>query len=126
MARRKDQRPFIAVHDDIHNHPKFVGLTDAAFRHMHRLWCDSHRFKTDGIVTDAQAKAKGAKVFKELTTPAYPGAEPLLEPREGGTWYCHDYTEHQWTAAELEDMAEKNRTNGAKGGRPPKNKPTGF
>lgn len=124
MARRKDPRPFIAVHDDIPNHPKFAGLSDTAFRHIIRLWCDTHRFKMDGIVTEAQAKAMGPKVFKELSTPAYPDAKPLLEPREDGTWYCHDYTSHQWTASEIEGMTQRNRANGAKGGRP--RKPTGL
>jgi hypothetical protein len=124
VARRKDPRPFIAVHDDIHNHPKVVGLSDAAFRLLHKLWCETHRFGLDGVVTEAQAKARGPKVFRELTAPAYPGAAPLLEPLEDGTWYCHDYTSHQWTAAELEDMAAKNRANGARGGRP--RKPTGL
>ena len=120
MARRKDPRPFIALHDDVHNGPKFAGLSDAAFRLIVSLWCDTHRFKLDGVVTEAQAKARGPKVFRELTTPAYPGAAPLLEPGGDGLWYCHDYTEHQWTAAELDDMAERNRANGAKGGRPRK------
>lgn len=120
MARQKDRRAFIAVHDEVVDHPKVEGLSDAAFRHLMRLWGRSHKDNMDGYVTDALARSKGPKVLKELTTPAYPGAEPLLEPKGEGLWYCHDYLEHQWSAAEREEMAERSRENGRKGGRPRK------
>jgi hypothetical protein len=120
MARRKDTRAFIAVHDDIVNHPKIEALSDAAFRHLIRLWGHCNKFRTDGYVSEAKAKEKGPKVFKELTTPAYPGAAPLVIPTSDGRWECRDYLKHNWSAEEIEEQAAKNRANGAKGGRPPK------
>ncbi|WP_144627593.1 hypothetical protein [Arthrobacter woluwensis] len=110
MARRKDPRPFIAVHDDIVNHPKIEALSDPAFRHLIRLWGYANKFKTDGIITELKAKEKGLKVFKELTTAAWPGAEPLLKPLGDGRWECHDYLRHNRSAAELQELAEANET----------------
>ena len=106
MARRKDQRPFIAVHDDIVNHPKMEPLSDKAFRHIIRLWGYSNKFKTDGIVTDAKAREKGDKVLAELSSPAWPGANPLLKKLDDGRWECHDYLKHNRSAAELQELAE--------------------
>lgn len=121
MPRRKDRRQFIAVHDEITDQPKIEVLSDAAFRHLIRLWGRSHKDNMDGHVTEKLARSKGVKVFRELTTPAWPGAEPLLEPTETpGIWYCHDYLNHQWSSEERARMAEKNQANGARGGRPPK------
>jgi len=123
VARRKDPRPFIAVHDDIVNHPKIEALSDPAFRHLIRLWGYANKFKTDGIITELKAKEKGLKVFKELTTAAWPGAEPLLKPLGDGRWECHDYLSHNPSAQEIAERHEKNRANGAKGGRPRKTEP---
>jgi hypothetical protein len=121
--RRKDPRAFIAIHDDIVNHPKIEPLSDAAFRHLIRLWGYCNKFRTDGIVSEAKVREKGARVFRELTSPAYPGAEPLVIPADGGYWECRDYLKHQWSAEEIQEQAERNRINGSKGGRPPKPKP---
>lgn len=118
--RRKDPRPFIAVHDDIVNHPKIEALSDKAFRHLIRLWGHSNKFGTDGVLSEAKVKEQGARVFKELTSPAWPGAEPLIQQQQDGWWVCHDYLNHNPSAAELEAIREKNRANGAKGGRPRK------
>jgi hypothetical protein len=120
MARRKDPRPFIAVHDDIDGHPKIEPLSDAAFRHLVRLWGWCHRFGTDGIVPETRLKAKGPKIFKELTTPAYPGANPLAIPATEGMWEMRDYLKHQWSQAEIDEQAARNKANGARGGRPRK------
>lgn len=123
MTGRKDPRSFIAVHDDIVNHPKVEALSDAAFRHLIRLWGHCNKFRTDGIVSDAKVREKGPKVFRELTTAPYPDSDPLVIPTGEGRWECRDYLKHQWSAQEIEERAAKNRENGAKGGRPRKPRP---
>jgi len=120
MSKRKDPRSYITVHDDAMDHPKIEAMSDTAKVHWVRLsgWCNKHR--TDGILPASKAKEKGPKVFKELTTEHVPGRGPMLEEIEEGRYRLHDYTNHQWTKAEIEEKAEQNRVNGAKGGRPRK------
>lgn len=100
--KRKDSRSYITVHDDMMNHPKIEALTDTAKVHLVRLWGHCNRFSTDGIVSKAKAMEKGRKVFDQLTQ----GPEPLLIPQPDGSFYCHDYLEHQWSKAEKEQLSE--------------------
>ena len=116
MTRKRDGRTFISVHDEMMDHPKIEALSDTAKVHLVRLWGYCNRHRTDGIVSAGKAKDKGAAVFKQLTS----GPEPMLIQLDDGTYYCHDYLKHQWSKAEIEAQAEKNRANGAKGGRPRK------
>lgn len=113
MARKKDGRSYITVHDAILDHPKVEALSDAAFRHLIGLWGYCNRMRTDGMVSAARAKERGPKVFRELTA-------ELLELQPDGRFYCHDYLNHQWSKEEIETRAKVKQENGAKGGRPPK------
>ena len=118
MARKKDGRSYITVHDGILDNPKIEPISDAAFRHLIGLWGYCNRLRTDGMVYADRAKAKGPKVLRELTTEYLPGRGPLLELQPDGRYYCHDYLNHQWSKDEIEKRAQIKRDNGAKGGRP--------
>lgn len=120
MTRKKDGRSYITVHDAIDDHPKIEVLSDAAFRHLIRLWGHSNRMRTDGLFTAERVKAKGPKVFKELTTELVPGRGPLFELQPDGRYYAHDYLNHQWSREEIEERSRVKKENGARGGRPPK------
>lgn len=120
MARRKDPRSYVTIHDDAMDHPKIEAMSDTAKVHWVRLtgWCNRHR--TDGLVPESKARERGPKVFKELTTEQIPGAGAMLQKDADGRYWLHDYGKHQWLKHEIEDQAEANRQNGAKGGRPKK------
>jgi hypothetical protein len=72
------------------------------------------------MVHAAKVKEKGPKVFKDLTTEHIPGRGAMLELQPDGRYYCHDYLKHNWSVAEIEEQAQKNRENGKLGGRPRK------
>ena len=106
----RDTRPFITVHDGMPDHPKIEGLSDAAFRLLVTTWCWCNRNRTDGKVTQASWAKRGTpKARRELVDAG------LAVPSEDGV-QMHDYLEHQRSAAEIDELAEKRREAGRKGG----------
>src|ERR1035441_2792979 len=108
-----DGRTYIRLHDGMPDHPKVVGLSDAAFRlYVESLcWCSRHL--TDGAVTVPAMKPVGGgspEAAKELA-----GAD-LFEP-DGvtGNWLVHDYIEHQRTSDEVAEFRESKRLAGVTG-----------
>src|ERR1039458_5603058 len=108
-----DGRTYIRLHDGMPDHPKVVGLSDAAFRlYVESLcWCSRHL--TDGAVTVPAMKRMGGwspEAAKELA-----GAD-LFEP-DGvtGNWLVHDYIEHQRTSDEVAEFRESKRLAGVTG-----------
>lgn len=108
MTRKKDGRSYITVHDDMMNHPKIEGLSDAAKVHLVRLWGYCNKFRTDGMVTQAKLQERGKKVFTELTA----GDEPMFEAQPDGRYYAHDYLNHQWSKKEIEEQAAVKQSSG--------------
>jgi len=112
----RDPRNFIRVHNNLPDHPKVEVLSDAAFRLLIETWCWCDRNRTDGYVPAASWARRGAaKARRELV------AVGLAHEVEGGV-QMHDYTDHQRSRAEMEAVSAKNSANGAKGGRPRKNR----
>lgn len=106
----RDTRPFITVHDGMPDHPKIEGLSDAAFRLLVTTWCWCNRNRTDGMVKEASWSKRGTpKARRELI------AAGLAAEVEDGV-QMHDYLEHQRSAAEIDELAEKRREAGRKGG----------
>jgi hypothetical protein len=105
-----DERTYIKVHDGLPDHPKIVGLSLAAKWALVTYWCYSSRHLTDGIVPAVIAIREGKKAVAELEKAG------LIESR-GDNWYCHDYLEHQRSAAEVEELRRKRRDAGSKGGK---------
>lgn len=112
MVSRKDERTYIRLHDGMPDHPKIVGLSDAAFRLYIEALCWCSRHLTDGRIPPAALRKLGAvKTARELE------AAGLLLAAGGGHWEVHDYLRHQRSAAEVEELREKRRAAGSKGGK---------
>lgn len=107
----RDPREFITVTSTLMEHPKVEGLSNAAFRALIDTWCWSKRQRTDGFVPDATWQRRyPAKVRAELTNVG------LLEVAEGGV-QVHDWSEHQQTTVESDELRAKRAAAGAAGGR---------
>lgn len=107
----RDPRTFITLHDGMPDHPKVEGLSDAAFRLLITTWCWCARNKTDGKVALASWNKRGTpKSRRELLTAG------LAETSDDDI-YMHDYTEHQRTAEEIEELSRKRAEAGRRGGR---------
>jgi 5-methylcytosine-specific restriction endonuclease McrA len=78
------------------DHPKFLALSDGAFRLWHegKSYCEKHL--TDGLIP--RVAAKGFRTFndkrrKELQTPVKGYQSPLWESHDVG-FFMHDYLDH--------------------------------
>lgn len=105
-----DDRLYIKVHNGMPDHPKVAGLSDKAFRAIVSFWCYCDRHYTDGTVPGVIALRESKRAVAELEKAG------LIESR-GADWYCHDYLEHQRSAAEVAAMKEKRRVSGSLGGK---------
>lgn len=101
---------FIVVDDHIDEHPKIVGLSDAAFRLLIDSWCYSSRNRTDGRLTDAAWRKRGTpKTRRELL-------DGGLAAQCDGYVQMHDYLDWQRSAAEIAELKQKRSESGRKGG----------
>lgn len=105
-----DPRTYITVHDGMPEHPKVVGLSDKAFRHLVELWCYCSRTLSNGKVP--------APVWNRYTTTKTRQeiVGNLLAHETPDGVQMHDYLEHQRSKEQVEDLREKRRSAGAKGG----------
>lgn len=137
MARRSSL--FAQFDLDYADHPKIIGLSDAAFRAHIEMILYARKHLTDGripkrfaapwetrSVTDSVTEGDGVgygSVLDELLSND-PDA-PSLTRLPNGDYQLHDFADWQQTRAEVEKKLAVNRANGAKGGRPPKHPRTG-
>lgn len=109
---------WVRIDDAAPDHPKLVGLDDAAWAMWSRGLCYANRNTTDGRIP------KGS--LRRLSTSADPArvAQDLVDaglwhPVDGG-WEVHDYLDYQFSAAEVrasrEEASEAKRRAGRAGG----------
>lgn len=104
-----DDRTYIRVHDGLYEHPKVVGLSDAAFRLLVESWCYCSRNRTDGRISDVIWKRRGgAKARRELV-------DAGLAEQADGFVEMHDYLEHQRSAEEIRLLRETRGDTGTYG-----------
>jgi hypothetical protein len=101
---------YIRVDVLLPEHPKVEGLSDKAFRALIELWCYCGRQRTDGIVTDRKWRAVPVRARSELV------ACGLAEPMDLGGAVMHDYTEHNRSRGEIDELSLKRAEAGRKGG----------
>lgn len=93
------------------DHPKIVGLTDAAFRLLIDAWCYCSRYLTDGKIDKTSMKRLGdVRTIRVLIK-----AGLIVET--GSTFEMHDYLLHQRSRQQVEDAKRRVREGGARGGR---------
>lgn len=97
-------------------HPKVSGLSDKAFRTYVELLCYCGRQRTDGAVDGRTWKRHGTQRARgELL--ALGLVDPLLDDATGASGVViHDYTEHNRTRQQIDDLAAKRAEAGRKGG----------
>jgi hypothetical protein len=116
-----DDRLYIRVDQGLPRHPKIAGLSDAAFRTLVTLWCYCSEQVTDGVVGAAIMARFPKRAVLELLDAGlleHPGNRDTLKTtplRNTGEWYCHDYTYHQRTAAEIATIKGKRGSAGSLG-----------
>lgn len=103
----EDPRTYIKVHDGIVDHPKIIGLSDAAFRTLVECWCYCSRHLTDGIIPDAALRKMGTPRARGELVQA-----EMLEALDDFKWAAHDYLQHQRSAAEVSELRSKRRAAG--------------
>lgn len=101
---------YIRVDVLLMEHPKVEELSDRAFRSLIDLWCYCGRQRSDGIVTERRWKAVPPKPRAELLA-----AGLAEEIGLGGGVVMHDYTEHQRSRAEVDELSERRAEAGRRG-----------
>lgn len=94
---------WIRLSDDYNDHPKFIHLSDGAFRLWHQGMGFCRKFQTDGsipMMTVRSFTAYSVKRMKELLTPWRVGEYALWNEEPGGV-KVHDYLE--WNASKDEE-----------------------
>jgi hypothetical protein len=99
-------------------HPKIDGLSDKAFRTLVELWCYCGRNRTDGIVTERRWKTFGTSAAREQLV-----KHGLAEEMPLGGYVMHDYTGHQRSRAEIDELSLRRAEAGRKGGSARRGKP---
>jgi hypothetical protein len=109
-----DERPFIKVSDTFADHPKFIALDDDAAGFMVvAMWGYCRHQNTDGLIPKAKAhrltkSASAARCLKAIKV-------GLLEDA-GDSYRCHDYLDHQQSAAQRQSKSEQAKQAGRAGG----------
>ena len=117
----RDQRLYMTFPIDFWQHPKITILSDSAFRTFVEMNGYSRTQDLDGRIPVPAAKRMWKpRALAELQQ-NHPERPSLTV--EGDEYVIWNYAEHQLTRADREALAEKNRANGMKGGRPRKNPP---
>lgn len=113
----RDPRPYTTYPLNYSTHPRWEGLSDAAFRTLHEMQDHSRVHGMDGLLPFFVAhKRWKLKVLDELVAGA-PGTDrPLLERTPEG-YFIRSYAEHQFTTADAAELREARARAGAAGGR---------
>lgn len=115
----RDQRLYMTFPNDFHRHPKVSRLSDAEFRAFVEMNGEARIADNDGVFPAEEAAFLWPQAVIDALVASHP-TRPLVL-REGTQYVIRDYAEHQQTREERARLAEKNRVNGSKGGRPRKN-----
>ncbi len=116
----KDNRLFAPFPIEMDEHPKIIGLSDAAFRAVFEGTFYSRRMLSDGFLDERVVLRRwGAEVAAELSSndPERPSWVRVESPRPG--WQIHDFEKHHPLRAEIEakraDLSVKRSQAGRKG-----------
>lgn len=113
----KDSRLYAEISIEMDEHPKVIGLSDAAFRALFEALFYSRRMLSDGVLDERVVLRRwGQEVADELSS--NDPEQPSWERVDRG-WVIHDYLEHNPSRAEVEakraDLAVKRSEAGSKG-----------
>jgi sugar (pentulose or hexulose) kinase len=92
-------------------HPKLAALGRSARWTLVELWCHCGQYHTDGWVREAVWKTIGSPADRKAIV-----AEGLAEPAPAGGFIMHDYTEHNRSKQEIDELSARRAEAGRKGG----------
>ena len=114
----KDDRLFAPFPIEMDEHPKIIGLSDAAFRAVFEATFYARRMLSDGFLDERVVlKRWGAEVASELSSndPEKPSWVRVETPRPG--WQIHDFAKHHPLRAEIEAKRAETSAKRAAAGR---------
>jgi len=109
---------WIRLDGDFPDHPKVIGLTDAAKWLYVWALCYAGRHLTDGYIPDAALTTGQRRTATRLAA-----AHLWIRHPDDNGWLIHSYLDYQQSRTEVEELRRKRAEAGAKGGRAPKQKP---
>lgn len=118
----RDTRLFMTFPIDFDEHPKVEPLSDAAFRAFVEMNGYSRRQDLDGAIPARVAVKRWGKPVLEELEASHPERPLVYLSLNPDAYVLRDYAEHQETTASIEARRQRNQANGAKGGRPRKNR----
>jgi hypothetical protein len=100
--------PFIRLSDNYIDHPKFLALSDRAFRLWHEGMAFCRKHQTDGLIP--LATLQGFRYYRagaviELATPYHPDVTALWESIKGVGYQVHKYL--YWNLSKEEEQQER-------------------
>jgi hypothetical protein len=107
---KKDTRLFIRLDLDYPDHPKIIGLSDAAFRAHVTMMAYARKHKTDGRIPQQIAQRFVDEALNELRT--NDPETPSLELQPDGSYFLHGYADMNETRAEIDARSRANAENG--------------
>jgi hypothetical protein len=103
---------FIRIDVLLPGHPKLAGLSRSAKWTLVELWCHCGQYHTDGWVRAEVWKTVGSAADRKAIV-----EHELAEPASMGGFIMHDYTEHNRSKKEIDELSAKRAEAGRKGGR---------
>ena len=101
---------YIRVDVLLPGHPKLAGLPRSARWTLVELWCFAGRYHTDGFISDGVWGETGPAADRRRLV------ERGLAERVDGGYQMHDYTEHNRSRDEIEQLSARRAEAGRKGG----------
>jgi len=106
----REEVNYIAVDDEMPEHPKIEPLSDAAFRLLVETWCYCSRRHNDGIMDPVVWHRRGTpKLRRELEDAG------MVEKLTDGRYEAHDYLDMQRSALEVAALKAKRSVAGKMG-----------
>lgn len=101
---------YLRLDDRFPEHPKVIGLSDAAFRLHVSALCYARRYLTDGRIPPVFPPRRLTRAVPTLVD-----AHLWVPDPDGDGWIIHGWTEWQTTRAEVEALAQTRSKAGRKG-----------
>ncbi|MGH3703009.1 MAG: hypothetical protein ACRDT9_00130 [Agromyces sp.] len=117
----RDKRLYMTFPIDFHRHPKLSKLPAEVRWTFVEMNGEARIADNDGRFAAEDAEFMWPIEHLEALVRSHPARPLVAREANGGDYVIRDYAEHQQTRDERERLAEKNRQNGSKGGRPRKN-----
>jgi hypothetical protein len=106
----REEVNYIAVDDEMPEHPKIEPLSDAAFRLLVTTWCYCSRRRNDGVMEEGVWLKRGTpKTRAELENAG------MVKKLSDGRYEAHDYLDMQRSAIEVAALREKKSNAGKLG-----------